>query len=76
MTKPIDTPPLEEPLAALERELIGAYVSGAGQDPHTLLARNDNDARTLLAAASRYASEKLTEIEARSHWVRSLHRNG
>ena len=74
MTIPTDRPPLEEPLAALERELIGAYLAGAGQDLHALLARDDKEARTLLAAASRYASEKLTEVEARSHYLRNLHR--
>ena len=70
----IDRPPLEEPLAALERELIGAYLAGAGQDLHTLLTRDDEDARKLLAAASRFATEKLAEIEARSHYLRTLQR--
>ena len=48
--------PLEEPLAELERQLISAYVAGAGQDLETLLARDDEDARKLLAEASLYAS--------------------
>jgi hypothetical protein len=73
-TNQTDRPPLEEPLAALERELIGAYLAGAGQDLHTLLMRDDEDARALLAAASRYATEKLAEIEARSHYLRNLQR--
>ena len=72
MTNLTDTPPLQEPLAELERELISAYLTGAGQDLHTLIARDDEDARKLLAAASRYATEKLTEIEARSHYLRHL----
>jgi hypothetical protein len=38
-----------------------------------LLARDDQEARRLLAEASRYASVKLSEVEARSHYVRSLH---
>jgi hypothetical protein len=65
--------PLEEPLAELERQLIKDYVAGEGHDLGTLLARNDEDARRLLAEASRYASVKLSEVEARSHYVRLLH---
>ena len=68
-----DRPPIREPLAELERQLINAYVAGAGEDLHTLITRNDEAARKLLAAASRYASERLSEIEARSHYVRKLH---
>ena len=66
-------PPLEDPLAELERHLISAYLAGAGHDHHTLLARNDEYARKLLADASSYAAGKLTEVEARSHYVRKLH---
>src|SRR5688500_9124979 len=68
-----ERPPLDEPLAELERQLISAYVARAGQDLHTLLTRNDDEARTLLAEASRYASMKLSEVEARSHYLRRLH---
>ena len=63
---------LEEPLAELERQLISAYVAGAGSEVDTLLARNDHAARQLLAAASLYASDKLSEIEARWHYLRNL----
>ena len=72
-TKSSERPPLEEPLAELERQLLTAYVAGAGEDLHTLLTRNDEKARKLLAEASRYASAKLSEVEARSHYVRQLH---
>ena len=68
-----DRPPLEEPLAELERHLIAAYLTGAGKEYHALLARNDDEARKILAEASRYAGEKLTEIETRAHFMRSLH---
>ena len=73
MERNIDRPQLEEPLAELERELISAYVAGAGQDLDALLRRNDEEARRLLAEATRHASAKLTEIEARSHYLRKLH---
>jgi hypothetical protein len=68
-----DTVPLEEPLAELERHLISAYVAGAGEDLHRLQTRGDDDARRLLAEASRYASVKLSEIEARFRYLRTLH---
>jgi hypothetical protein len=67
-----DIPPVDEPLAEIERQLIGAYLAGAGHDLHELLIRDDDEARRLLSEAGRYASEKLSEIEARSRYVQSL----
>jgi hypothetical protein len=63
---------MEEPLAQLERELITAYVVGTGHDLEALLARTDEQARQLLAEASLYATARLTEVESRSHYLRSL----
>lgn len=68
-----ETAPVSDPLADLERELIRAYLAGAGHDFQSLVARTDDDARRLLAEASKYASTKLSEIEARLHYLRSLH---
>jgi hypothetical protein len=68
-----ERPPLEEPLAELERQLIRAYVADAGEDLELLRTRTDERARRLLVEASLYASEKLSEIEARLHYLRSLH---
>lgn len=68
-----DTLPIEEPLAELERHLIAAYVAGAGLDLHDLRTRTDADARHLLAEASRYASARLSEIEARFQYLHRLH---
>ena len=67
-----DKRPIEEPLAELERQLIHAYLAGSGHDFHSLVERNDAEAQRLLAAASEYASAKLSEIEARLHYLRSL----
>ena len=64
---------LQDPLAELERRLIHAYLAGNGQDSHALAERTDEDARRMLAEASCYASSRLTEIEARLHYLRSLH---
>ena len=68
-----DRPPLHDLLAELERHLMSAYVAGAGHDLEELLSRTDDDARRLLVQASRYASEKLSEVEARSHYLHNLH---
>ena len=68
-----DTQPLHEPLAELERQLIHTHVANTGHDLDELLARTDEDARRLLAEASRYASGKLSEVEARSRYLHKLH---
>ena len=68
-----DQTPLHEPLAELERQLISAYLAGAGYDVDQLRARTDDEARRLLAEASGYASAKLSEVEARSHYLHNLH---
>ena len=64
--------PLHEPLAELERELVAAYVAGTGYDLPTLRARKDGEARAILTQASTYASSRLSEVEARMHYLRSL----
>jgi hypothetical protein len=66
----------EEPLAALERQFIAEYLEAAGLDYHTLLMRHDDEARRILAHATLHASERLSEIEARSHFLDNLHGEG
>ena len=73
MPKDSEMRPIEEPLAELERQLIGAYLAGMGHDFHSLMGRNDDTARKLLVEASLYASDRLSEIESRSHYLRKLH---
>jgi hypothetical protein len=68
-----DTAPIEEPLAELERHLIATFVAGAGLDLHDLRTRTDDAARLFLAEASRYASARLSEIEARFQYLHTLH---
>jgi hypothetical protein len=65
--------PLHDPMAELERHLIHAYLARAGHDFHELLARTDDEARRLLVDASRYASARLSEVEARSQYLHKLH---
>ena len=64
--------PLEEPLAQLERELMTAYIVGAGEKIETLVSRTDERARQLLTDASMYATARLAEVETRLHYLRSL----
>jgi hypothetical protein len=68
-----DKPPLEEPLAGLERQFIAEYIANAGFDYHTLIMRHDDEARKLLAEAALHASERLSEIESRSLYLHKLH---
>jgi hypothetical protein len=68
-----DIPPLEEPLAELERRIIDEYIRGLGHDPAALRASEDSGARKILVEASTYAATRLSEVEARSHFVRELH---
>lgn len=68
-----DVQPLHQPLAELERQLIHAHLASAGHDFYELLALTDEDARRLLAEASRHASAKLSEVEARSRYLHKLH---
>lgn len=69
----VDLPPLTEPLAELERRIIDDYLRDHGHDPGTLRQSSDLHARQILAAAATYASTRLSEVEARSHYVRELH---
>jgi hypothetical protein len=68
-----DIPPREEPLAELERRIIDDYIRGLGHDPDNLRASQDPAARRILIDASTYAATRLSEVEARSHYVRELH---
>jgi hypothetical protein len=69
-----DSPPLEEPLAELERRIIDEYIRERGHDPASLRGSADAGARQILVDASVYAATRLGEVEARSHYVRDLHR--
>jgi len=63
---------MEEPLAELERELISAYVAGTGHSIETLRSRSDNRAKQILTDASIYATARLSEVESRLRYLRSL----
>ena len=64
---------LEAPLGQLERSLIEEFVRARGYDPNKLGHLSEREREKLLADASVYASGKLTEVEARSHFVDEIH---
>lgn len=66
-------PPLEDPDALLERSYIEAYLSVKGYSMKDLCRLPEEEARELMIEASRYASNKLAEIETRSKLTRELH---
>ena len=72
-TDPTGDVPLDIPFARLERTLIDEYVRAQGYDPQHLSALPQAQRDALLAAASVYASAKLTEVESRSRYVREMH---
>jgi hypothetical protein len=65
--------PLEPPFGSLERALIDEFLLGAGHDWSSLHQLPEAARVSLLAQASLYASSRLSEVEARSHYVHDLH---
>ena len=68
-----DVPPLDEPLAELERRLMDEYVRNLGLDPDIVRTGTDATAKKVLTDAAQHAALKLTEVESRAHYVRDLH---
>ena len=52
---------------------VARLLRDQGADLHDLRTRTDDAARHLLTEASRWASTKLSEIEARFHYLHTLH---
>jgi len=69
-----DVPPLHDPEAWLERELIAEFLHALGHDTSTLDALPEPQRRHVLQDASIYAAGKLAEIGARAHYVADIHR--
>jgi nitrate reductase beta subunit len=59
--------------ASLERAYIEQYLSGLGYSLESLRDLPEAQAKPLMRAASLYASLRLTEVEARSHFVEEMH---
>ena len=62
-----------DPMDQLETALIDAFLKAHGHDRQSVHALPEDQARRLLADASVYASSKLSEVEARAHYVHELH---
>jgi hypothetical protein len=60
-------------LGRLERALIDDYLAARGCDPVALANLPELERAKLLAEASVYASGKLVEVEARSHFLDDIH---
>jgi hypothetical protein len=59
--------------SALEKQLIQSYLLEKGYQRKDINKMPLHEARELLAAASRFASLKLAEIESRSKFVNKIH---
>jgi hypothetical protein len=53
------------PVSQFERDLVGAFLAGAGHDVETILARTDERARQLLTRACAHASEHGSALDVR-----------
>jgi hypothetical protein len=73
MINETETRALKVPFGQLERSLINDFVRARGYDPNTLVDLPEDDREKLLADACIYASMKLVEVEARSHFLDKIH---
>ena len=73
MSKEPGQQPLQDPNGPLESQLINEFLRTRGYDLRSLDRLPDDERRRLLREASLYAAGKLTEIEARAHFVDALH---
>jgi hypothetical protein len=73
ITKQPDEPVAEDPHARMEKAFIDEYLKSQGYDRHRLHELPEALAKQLMTEASQYASGKLTEVEARAHFVDEVH---
>jgi len=66
-------PKRTSPTEQLEEALMEEFLESRGHDRHSAQALPEDQARPLLTDASVYASSKLSEVEARAHYVHELH---
>lgn len=72
-TKPIENvEPIEDRNALLEKALIEEYLHEKGYSLKELKKLPIEIADKLMKEASRYASLKLEEVEARAHFIKEL----
>jgi hypothetical protein len=73
MSKEPGQQPQQDPNGLLESELINEFLRMRGYDLRSLDSLPDDERRRILRQASIHAAGKLTEIEARAHFVDGLH---
>ena len=71
--KPFGVRPMEDPQGHLEQALIDEYLRLHGHAPEEVRLLPPGQSKALLEAASAYAAGKLTEFEARAHYVHEIH---
>jgi hypothetical protein len=69
----VDVPPVQDFEAKLERALIDEYLREHGHTLQDLDSVPEDVRRRLRLDASIYAAGRLTEIEARAHYVKEIH---
>ena len=69
----LSAPNRRDPTEQLEEALIEEFLEARGYDRHSVQALSEDQARQLLTDASVHASSKLSEVEARAHYVHELH---
>lgn len=72
-SKEPDVPRSQDRQGELERAFIEQFIRARGYDPLTLHELPEDQRNALLKAASMYAATKLTEVEARAHFVHEIH---
>lgn len=73
-TVPSGLVPWQDPTHRLEQALIEGFLVERGYSSRSVEGLPPDERRHLLEESARYASGKLSEIEARAHFVQDLHR--
>jgi len=62
-----------DPTAQLENAFIREFLEQRGHSTASLLTLQESERHLLLEQASRWASIRLAEVEARAHYIQDLH---
>lgn len=72
----MDNQQMEDPNAVLEKALMAEYLHERGYSLEKLKELPKEMAEQLMKEATRYASLKMEEIQARAHFVEEIHDGG
>jgi hypothetical protein len=73
MAQEPDARAMEDPEGRLENVLIEEFLRIRGLEAGALHALPEDEAKRVLTDASVYAAAKLAEVEARAHFVHTIH---